>query len=132
GMGGLDKLTTMLPVPGEPLRVARLLGGGATSRVLLAERGAELVVVKLGRDMGQRLRFADEAERLCLVDSPWVAPLLDVAALTEDVALAGERFERGAPLLVFAWEEGETLASVARATPPSGRRELALRVARDI
>src|SRR5215217_6229517 len=88
GMGGSDRLTTLLPVPGPPLRVVRLLGGGATSRVLLAERGAGgpgeggpgdkvSVVVKLGRDMGQRPRFADEAERLCLVDSPWVAPLLD-------------------------------------------------------
>src|SRR3954452_22434433 len=122
-MGGSETLTTMLPVPGEPLRAVRLLGGGATSRVLLAERGhgpgqSALVVVKLGRDMGQRLRFADEAERLCLVDSPWVAPLLDVAALTQDVTLLGERFERGAPLLVFAWEEGETLASVAAAASP--------------
>src|SRR3954463_13244471 len=128
-MGGLEKLTTTLPVAGEPLRVARFLGGGATSRVLLAERGAELVVVKLGRDMGQRLRFADEAERLCLVDSPWVAPLLDVSALAQDVTLQGERFERGAPLLVFAWEEGETLAATAGASPLARRRELALGVA---
>src|SRR6478672_3335022 len=104
-MGVSEILTTLLPAAGPPLRVIRLLGGGATSRVLLAERGratesrqAALVVVKLGRDMGQRLRFADEAERLCLVDSPWVAPLLDVAALTQDVTLRGERFERGAPL----------------------------------
>jgi serine/threonine-protein kinase PknK len=131
-MGGSDKLTTMLPVPGEPLRVVRLLGGGATSRVLLAERGSALVVVKLGRDMGQRPRFADEAERLCLVDSPWVAPLLDVAALAQDVTVLGERFERGAPLLVFAWEESETLASAASALSGDARHELGLVVARDV
>jgi hypothetical protein len=70
----------MLSVSGEPLQVIRPLGGGATSRVVLAARGATEVVVKLGRDKGQRPRFADEAERLCLVDSPWVAPLLDVTA----------------------------------------------------
>src|ERR1041384_6907785 len=105
GMGGLQELPTLLPTPGEPLRVVRQLGAGATSRVLLAERGPALVVVKLGRDVGQRLRFADEGERLCLVDSPWVAPLLDVASLSADVTLHGERFERGAPLLAFAWED---------------------------
>src|SRR5882672_4049397 len=131
-MGGSDKLTTMLPVPGEPLRVVRLLGGGATSRVLLAERGSALVVVKLGRDKGQRPRFADEAERLCLVDSPWVAPLLDVAALTQDVSVLGERFERGAPLLVFPWEEGEALSVVLQGASAAKRRELLLCVARDI
>jgi transcriptional regulator with GAF, ATPase, and Fis domain len=100
--------------------------------VLLAERTGGLVVVKLGRDMAQRPRFADEAERLCLVDSPWVAPLLDVAALSTEVEAQGERFERGTPLLVFAWEEGETLASVATSRSPAERRELALLVARDI
>ncbi len=138
-MGGSETLTTMLPVAGEPLRVARMLGGGATSRVLLAERGSgpaaagsRLVVVKLGRDRGQRLRFADEAERLCLVDSPWVAPLLDVGELTQDASVLGERFERGAPLLVFAWEEGETLANTAAAASPAERRALGLTVARDI
>ena len=131
-MGGSEPLTTMLPVPGEPLRIARLLGGGATSRVLLAERGTELLVVKLGRDRGQRPRFADEAERLCLVDSPWVAPLLDVAELGQDVTVLGERFERGAPLLVFAWEQSETLATLAAASSVARRRELALTVARDI
>ncbi|HEX2870172.1 MAG TPA: sigma 54-interacting transcriptional regulator [Polyangiaceae bacterium] len=128
----------MLPVPGQPLRVVRILGGGATSRVLLAERAVgpagELVsvVVKLGRDKGQRPRFADEAERLCLVDSPWVAPLLDVGALTQDVAVQGERFERGVPFLVFAWEEGQALAERAAALPAAERRELALMVARDM
>jgi len=126
----------MLPVPGQPLRAARLLGGGATSRVLLAERGAgaesELVVVKLGRDMGQRPRFADEAERLCLVDSPWVAPLLDVGALTQDVTVLGERVERGTPFLVFPWEEGQTLAEGAAQLGVDARRELALKVAHDI
>jgi transcriptional regulator with GAF, ATPase, and Fis domain len=122
----------MLPVPGEPLRIVRALGGGATSRVLLAERAGQPVVVKLGRDMGQRLRFADEAERLCSVDSPWVAQLLDVASLSADVSPFGERFERGAPLLVFAWEQGETLAAVAAPLSGIERRELALRVARDI
>src|SRR5689334_5873512 len=112
-MGGSETVTTVLPVPGQPLRVVRILGGGATSRVLLAERAVRpagelaLVVVKLGRDKGQRPRFADEAERLCLVDSPWVAPLLDVGALTQDVTVQGERFERGVPFLVFAWEEGQ-------------------------
>ncbi len=132
-------LTTMLPVPGERLRAVRFLGGGATSRVLLAERGSgsaaggpRLVVVKLGRDVSQRLRFADEAERLCLVDSPWVAPLLDVGALTQDASVLGERFERGAPFLVFAWEEGETLANTAAALPSAERRGLGLTVARDI
>jgi len=114
------------------------LGGGATSRVLLAERGAEgpgplaPVVVKLGRDLGQRPRFADEAERLCLVDSPWVAPLLDVGALTQEVSVLGERFERGVPFLVFPWEEGETLAERAVGLEPAARRELALTVSRDI
>src|SRR6185369_12671976 len=138
-MGGSETLTTMLPVLGEPLRVVRLLGGGATSRVLLAERGAggpagqaTAVVVKVGRDMGQRPRFADEAERLCLVDSPWVAPLLDVGALTQEVTVLGERFERGVPFLVFPWEEGETLAQRAASLLQSERRELALTVARDI
>src|SRR6187401_1847354 len=108
-MGGSVEAPTVLPVPGEPLQVVRSLGGGATSRVVLAERSGQLCVVKLGRDAGLRLRFADEAERLCLVDSPWVAPLLDVSALTHDVSCFGERCERGAPVLVFAWEEGETL-----------------------
>src|SRR5258705_8997510 len=131
-MGGFERLTTRLTVLGEPLRVERLLGGGATSRVLLAERAGSLTVVKLGRDVSQRLRFADEAERLCLVDSPWVAPLLDVGALTQDVTLHGERFERGAPLLVFAWEDGETLAGTAAASSADERRRLALTVARDI
>src|SRR5688500_9799564 len=91
GMGGSGSLTTLLPVPGESLRVVRCLGGGATSRVFLAERGDQLVVAKIGRDQGQRLRFADEAERLCLVDSPWVARLLDVASLSQDVTVLGER-----------------------------------------
>jgi serine/threonine-protein kinase PknK len=134
-MGGLERLPTLLPVPGQPLRVVRLLGAGATSRVLLAERGSgpgplTAVVVKLGRDMGQRPRFAEEAERLCLVDSPWVAPLLDVGALTQEVTIFGERFERGVPFLVFPWEEGETLA--LRAAAAGAGRELALTVARDI
>src|SRR6478752_3540250 len=131
-MGGSEMLPTMLPVPGEPLRVVRSLGGGATSRVLLAERAGALVVVKLGRDLSQRPRFADEAERLCLVDSPWVAPLLDVATLSAETTSFGERFERGAPLLVFAWEEGEALATVAARSSSSERRALALTVARDI
>ena len=127
----------MLPVPGEPLRVVRLLGGGATSRVLLAERAsgsgqAVPVVVKLGRDLGQRPRFADEAERLCLVDSPWVAPLVDVGTLTQEATVLGERFERGVPFLVFPWEEGETLAERVVGLEPAARRELAHTVARDI
>ena len=127
----------MLPVLGEPLRVVRVLGGGATSRVLLAERGpgaggqASPVVIKLGRDLGQRPRFADEAERLCLVDSPWVAPLLDVGALTQEATVLGERFERGVPFLVFPWEEGETLAQRGAAAAPAERRTLALMGARD-
>jgi serine/threonine-protein kinase PknK len=131
-MGGLDDVTTMLAVPGEPLRVVRSLGGGATSRVFLAERGGSLVVAKVGRDVGQRLRFADEAERLCLVDSPWVARLLDVAWLTQDVTVSSDRLPRGAPVLLFAWEEGETLARVAEGRAPEERRALALTVARDI
>lgn len=126
----------MLPVPGPQLRFVRFLGGGATSRVLLAERVGSattgLAVVKLGRDVSQRLRFADEAERLCLVDSPWVAPLLDVAALSHDLTVGGERFERGAPVLVFPWEEGQTLAAASAATDAAGRRRLALRVAHDM
>jgi serine/threonine-protein kinase PknK len=125
-------LTTLLPVPGPTLRVVRRLGGGATSQVLLAERGTALVVVKVGRDVGQRLRFADEAERLCLVDSPWVAPLLDVAWLNHDVTVLGERLEKAAPVLVFPWEEGETLESASKGKPLGARRELALLVARDI
>ena len=125
-------MPTLLPVAGPPLRAVRILGGGATSRVLLAERGGELTVVKLGRDVGQRLRFADEAERLCLVDSPWVAPLLDVAVLERDVAAFGERFERGAPVLIFPWQEAETLAQVGASGSATERRALALLVARDI
>ncbi|HVY25241.1 MAG TPA: sigma 54-interacting transcriptional regulator [Polyangiaceae bacterium] len=130
----------MLPVPGRPLRFVRFLGGGATSRVLLAERadqlGAvaqpELVVVKLGRDVSQRLRFADEAERLCLVDSPWVAPLLDVSSLGQELSVSGECFERGAPLLVFPWEPGESLAALSAAADAEARKRLALLVARDV
>ncbi|HKY34736.1 MAG TPA: sigma 54-interacting transcriptional regulator [Polyangiaceae bacterium] len=110
----------------------RRLGAGATSQVLLAERGSELVVVKLGRDVGQRLRFADEAERLCLVDSPWVAPLVDVAWLGYDVTVLGERFDKAAPVLVFPWEEGETLEKASKGKPLAARRELAELVARDI
>jgi serine/threonine-protein kinase PknK len=98
---------------------------------LLGERGESLVVAKVGRDAGQRLRFAEEAERLCLVDSPWVAPLLDVTVLTHDALALGERFERGAPVLVFAWEEGQSLAEAAR-LPDADRRSLAAVVARDI
>jgi transcriptional regulator with GAF, ATPase, and Fis domain/tetratricopeptide (TPR) repeat protein len=90
------------------------------------------VVAKVGRDVGQRLRFADEAERLCLVDSPWVARLLDVAWLTQDVTVLAERLPKGAPVLVFAWEEGETLARVAEGQAPDAWRTLALAVARDI
>jgi transcriptional regulator with GAF, ATPase, and Fis domain len=108
------------------------LGGGATSQVLLGERGSQQVVVKLGRDVGQRLRFADEAERLCLVDSPWVAPLIDVAWLTHDVTVLGERFEKGVPVLVFPWAEGQTLDSAAKGKPLAARRELAVLVARDV
>jgi serine/threonine-protein kinase PknK len=126
----------MLSVPGPELGCVRLLGGGATSRVLLAERRSEgqtrWVVAKLGRDVSQRLRFADEAERLCLVDSPWVAPLLDVTALSQDQSVLGERFERGAPVLIFAWEEGATLAAEAAGASSEQRRTLALTVARDI
>jgi len=131
-MGGSPSLTTLLPVPGPPLRPVRRLGGGATSQVLLAERGPELVVVKIGRDAGQRPRFADEAERLCLVDSPWVAPLIDVALLSQDSSCFGERLEKGSPVLVFPWEEGETLASASADKSAAARRELALVVARDI
>ncbi len=131
-MGGSEKLPTMLPVPGEPLRASRLLGGGATSRVLLVERGGAPAVAKIGRDVSQRLRFADEAERLCWVDSPWVAPLLDVTHLSEPAALFGDRFEHGAPVLIFAWEEGRSLAEVARDASPAMRQELALTVARDL
>ena len=64
-MGGFERLPTLLPIPGEPPKLRRILGGGATSRVLLAERGSALVVLKVGKDASQRLRFADEAERLC-------------------------------------------------------------------
>ncbi|HYJ11101.1 MAG TPA: protein kinase, partial [Polyangiaceae bacterium] len=110
----------------------RNLGGGATSRVLLVEREQEKLVAKLGRDVGQRLRFADEAERLCLVDSPWVAPVLDVSALERETTLFGERFERGVPVLLFPWEEGETLADAASPADAKRRLELAALVARDI
>jgi transcriptional regulator with GAF, ATPase, and Fis domain/DNA-binding helix-hairpin-helix protein with protein kinase domain len=122
----------MLPVSGPRIKSIRSLGGGATSRVVLAEREGTSCVVKVGRDPGLRPRFADEAERLCLVDSPWVPPLLDVTALTQDISIFGERCERGAPVLVFPWEEGETLSSVAAARSPEARRALALEVARDI
>jgi serine/threonine-protein kinase PknK len=131
-MGGSEQLPTLLPAPGAPLKPVRLLGGGATSRVLLAERGNSVVVVKLGRDSSQRRRFAEEAERLCVVDSPWVPTLLDVASLVGDVTVLGERFERGAPLLVFEWEEGEALSALAARTHGAARRELLLLVARDI
>src|SRR5688572_20362037 len=135
-MGGSLSLTTLLPVPGSTLRVVRHLGGGATSQVLLAERGTpggqSLVVVKLGRDVGQRLRFAEEAERLCLVDSPWVAPLVDVAWLSQDVTVLGDRVEKGAPVLLFPWEEGETLSVASAGKDLAARRELALLVALDI
>jgi serine/threonine-protein kinase PknK len=132
-MGGSESLPTLLPVPGQTLRVVRSLGGGATSRVFLVERGPDLVVAKVGRDASQRLRFADEAERLCLVDSPWVTRLLDVTALAQDVSFSAERLPRGAPVLLFAWEEGETLADNHKPdATPARRRELALTVARDI
>jgi serine/threonine-protein kinase PknK len=131
-MGGSEQLPTLLPVPSEPLKPVKLLGGGATSRVLLAERGAAQVVVKLGRDASHRPRFAEEAERLCLVDSPWVAPLLDVETLTAEVHIDGERFERGTPLLVFEWEQGEALSSLAGRARGAARRDLALLVARDV
>jgi transcriptional regulator with GAF, ATPase, and Fis domain len=61
-----------------------------------------------------------------------VAPLLDVTALTQEVSLFGERCERGAPVLVFPWEDGETLASAAAARSAEARRTLALEVARDL
>jgi transcriptional regulator with GAF, ATPase, and Fis domain len=112
--------------------VLRSLGGGATSRVFLVEAEHEKLVAKLGRDLGQRLRFADEAERLCLVDSPWVAPVLDVSALERETTLFGERFERGAPVLLFPWEEGETLAEAGLVGDARRRLELAALVARDI
>lgn len=112
--------------------MVRFLGGGATSRVVLAQRTGQPVVVKLGRDSSQRMRFADEAERLCLVDSPWVAPLLDVGALLADVTLQGERFERGCPFLIFAWEEGKALSELAAEASPLERRRLASLVARDV
>ena len=131
-MGGLNQLPTELALAGGTVQLLRGLGSGATSRVALGEREGVRVVVKLGRDASQRLRFADEAERLCLVDSPWVAPLLDVAALPHDLWLEGERLERGAPVLVFSWQEGETLSTRLSSAGPEERRRLALVVARDI
>ncbi len=131
-MGGPKTVATEVALPGGTVRLLRGLGAGATSWVLLGEREGGKVVLKLGRDRGQRLRFADEAERLCLVDSPWVAPLLEVAELQQDLKLEGETIERGAPVLVFAWEEGATLSVTAAASPDHARRRLALLVARDI
>jgi transcriptional regulator with GAF, ATPase, and Fis domain/serine/threonine protein kinase len=123
-------MTTKLAIGARECTLARVLGAGATSLVLLAEAAGERFVVKVGRDAGERRRFADEAQRLCLVDSPWVAPLLDVLLLETPLSFQNLQIERGAPLLVFAWQPGESLARHARSGEEA--RRLASIVARDI
>jgi serine/threonine-protein kinase PknK len=134
-MRGQTALPTELTVADRPVRLVRELGQGATSRVWLA-CGADgwRVALKLARSASHRLRLADEAERLALVDSPWVSALVDVGALERELPLPGPdagSLEPGTPFIALEWLDGqpldlETTASAADAS------ELALCVCRDL
>jgi len=130
-MGGSDKLTTMLPVPGQPLRAARPPGRrghepGALGRARHTAGGRQVG----GATWGSACAFADEAERLCLVDSPWVAPLLDVLG-----AHAGRLrcWANASSAALRCWSSLGKRARPWRASrrraSADGRRELALSVA---
>jgi serine/threonine protein kinase len=91
-----------------PYLVEKLIGRGGMGEVYAASRGSERVALKVIRSdritsEGVLPRFAREAETLRLVDSAYVARVLDVG--TEDGRL---------PFFAMELVEGETLADVLR------------------
>lgn len=120
----------------EPPKLALHLGGvlleaeigrGATSIVYRARPalGGGALALKVGRGPEERLRLAEEAERLALVDTPEIPRVLDAGVLE---AAVGDL--RGRPYLALEWIEGSPLSLAA--ADPALRVRTALTVARDV
>ncbi len=117
---GVVVLPTQLTIRGRSFALVEPLGEGATSAVWLVRSGQDELVVKVGRDSTQRSRFADEAQRLLLVDSARIVSLAGAGALGD-----------GTPYLALTRAAGEPLATLLeRSLAPDP--ELARVVARDV
>jgi len=118
--------------PGWPFELRRKVGEGTSSVVWLATArpSGRSVALKVGRGAAERTRLANEAERLCAVDSPYLSSL--VAAGTVPQSPKAKLAElAGQPFIALSWHEG---APLALAEPRSAEQRLALAqaVARDI
>ncbi|HTM45004.1 MAG TPA: sigma 54-interacting transcriptional regulator [Polyangiaceae bacterium] len=115
-----------------PYEIVGQAGVGASSTVWLAmlrSSGAK-VALKVGRSLAERTRLANEASKLCLLDSPSLCAVAGAGFVPQSLkpqypALAG------APYVALQWCEGQPL-SVQGTRDHRAAVELALAVARDV
>ncbi len=115
-----------------PYDIVREAGAGASSTVWLATQtlsGAK-VALKVGRSLAERTRLANEAEKLCLVDSLGLCSFLGAGVVPQSLRHQYPQLA-GAPYVALQWCEGEPL-NVHSVRDESARVQLALAVARDV
>jgi serine/threonine-protein kinase PknK len=124
---------------GPRFEILERAGSGAFAEVWKARdrRGGALVALKVGRDERSRRWLAREAAHASLALSPFLPELVDVGWIRIDDDLAwiveDSASAAGACCIALAWVEGQALGSALRSkASPSERRDLALRVARDV
>ena len=124
----MSELTTRRSDP----RLVRRLGEGASSEVWLAEDASGTsVALKVARGEGYSARLAEEAQRLLLADSPYLAGVVDAGRLLRAVPTPdGGTLARGTAWVALEWIAGAPLRPEAVAA--SDRVGLAFVVARDV
>ena len=124
---------------GPRFEILERAGSGSFAEVWKARDCASgaLVALKIGRDEHSHRWLAREAAHASLALSPFLPELIDIgwlrvdgssAWLVEDSARAG-----GTCCIALAWVEGEAIPAALTLSANAGeRRDLALRVARDV